>query len=540
MDRYNNYHKHDHISNIWVPDSNSKIIDYAKRALELGEKNVWTTNHGSGGDIFEARDICDANKLNCKFGIEAYIVKDNTEKDARNYHIVFIPKTNTARKKINKISSIANISGFYYKPRFSVGDVLKYLDYDEVYITTACVAGIIRDEDGIKDIFLPLYGKYGRNIFLEVQNHIDENQIHINELAIKLSKKYGLNLIAANDSHYIYPNQSDERIELLRGKGIKYENEDSFVLDYPDIDEFFRRFQKQGVLSDQQILDAINQTLVFDECENIDTNKSIKMPTIYPDKTDDEKIKILKDIVNKKFVDVMNRDGIHGDLRKKYAEECRTEMRVIEETKEVHTADYFLLNNTLFDLAINKYGGILTRTGRGSCGAFLINKVLGLTQIDRLQTSLPLYSERFMSTARLLENHALPDFDANVVDQKPFVEASRELLGYRGCYPMVAYGTMKESEAFRNVCRSAKENYEEFNDVGKNIDKYREDKKWKAYIDEAQRYIGTIISASIHPCAYLLFNGDIEYEIGVLKIGDAICAMITSGEADTWKYLKND
>ena len=60
MDRYNNYHKHDHVSNIWLPDSNSKIIDYANRAIELGEMNVWTTNHGSGGDIFEARSVCDS------------------------------------------------------------------------------------------------------------------------------------------------------------------------------------------------------------------------------------------------------------------------------------------------------------------------------------------------------------------------------------------------------------------------------------------------------------------------------------------------
>lgn len=540
MDRYNNYHKHDHISNIWLPDSNSKIVDYAERAIELDEKNVWTTNHGSGGDIFEARSVCDSKKLNCKFGIEGYIVKNPLEKDNRNYHIVLIPKTNIARKKLNKVNSHANIDGFYYRPRMFLSDILEMFDKNELYITTACVAGIIRDDDGLSDIFYPLYEKFGKNVFVEVQNHDEDNQKNINRRAVKLSKELGISLIAANDSHYIYPHQQGERLELLRGKGIEFGNEETFILDYPDIDTFYNRFVKQGVLTNEEVVSAINQTLVLDECENIDIDKQIKMPTIYPDKTEDEKVEILKKIVNKRFTGVMREDGIDKKEQKKYIAECQREMKVIEETEEVHTADYFLLNEKLFDLAINKYGGILTRTGRGSCGSFILNKILGLTQIDRLQTTLPLYSERFMSTARLLENHALPDFDANVVSQEPFVKASRELLGENGCYPMIAYGTMKESEAFRNVCRSAKDNYDEFNEVGKNIDKYRDNLKWKPRIDEAQKYIGTIISASVHPCAHLLMNDDIQYEVGVLKIGDAICAMITSGEADEWKFLKND
>ena len=541
MDRYNEYHKHDMVSNIWFADSNSKIEDYAKRAIEIGECNVFTTNHGSGGDIFEARDVCDKYGLNCKYGIEGYIVKNPLEKDARNYHIVLIPKTNIARKKLNKANSRANKEGFYYRPRLFLGDLLNNFEPQELYITTACVGGIIKDEDGIRDIFIPLYEKFGKNLFLEVQGHNEDSQKELNRRAIKLSNEFGLYLIAANDSHYIYPEQRIERIELMRGKNVKMpEGEDKFMLDYPTIDEMFARFQVQGILNNKQILSSINQTLVFDECENIDINKEIKMPSIYQDKTEEEKIKILKEIVNEKFKKVMDSEGVSKEDRKVYAEECRKEMKVIEETSAVHTSDYFLLNNRLFDLAINKYGGILTRTGRGSCGSFILNKILGLTQIDRLRTTLPLYSERFMSTARLLENKALPDFDANIVSQEPFVKASKELLGEYGCYPMIAYGTMKDSEAFRNVCRSAGESFEEFNEIGKDIERYRGDKKWGKYIEEAQKYIGTIVSASIHPCAYLLSNDDIEYEIGVLKIGDAICAMITSGEADAWKYLKND
>lgn len=540
MDRYNNYHKHTHVSNIFTPDVNVKIEDYAKRAVELGEKNIFSTEHGSGGDIFEAREVCDKYGLDCKFGMEGYIVPDPLEKDNRNYHIILIPKTNVARKKLNKASSHANRDGYYYKPRLFLSDLTGKFDGDELFITSACMAGLIRDEDAVKQILIPLVEKFGKNVFLEVQNHNEEHQIAINEKAISFAKEHGLDIIAANDSHYIYPEQAKERLEFLKGKGINYGEEDTFILDYPNIDVMYSRFEKQGVLTKPQIIAAINNTLVFDSCENIDINKKIKMPSIYKDKTEEEKIVILKDIVNKKFNKVMEEDGSTSEERKKYAEECRKEMQVIEETSEIHTSDYFLLNDKLFDLAINKYGGILTRTGRGSCGAFILNKILGLTQIDRLRTTLPMYGERFMSTARLLENHALPDFDANVVEQEPFVKASKELLGEDGCFPMLAYGTMGESEALRNVCRSAGEPYDEVNEVSKDIGAYRDDKKWGYYIEESQKYVGTIVSASVHPCAHLLMDCDIEEEVGVVKLGDFLCAMITSSEADSWKYLKND
>lgn len=541
MNKYINYHKHDHVSNIFTPDVNVKPIDYVNRILELGYNTYFTTNHGSGGDIFDSREVCDANNINCKFGIEGYIVPNALEKDSRNYHIILIPRTNTARKKLNLASSHANEEGFYYKPRFFMSDLLNNFNDDDLYITTACVAGLLKDDDSINQIFLPLYEKYGKNIMLEIQNHNADIQKAINEKAIKYHKELGLHLIAANDSHYIYPNQAKERLELLKGKGINYGDEDTFILDYPDYNTFADRFKTQGLLPDKEIVDAIEQTLIFEECENINIDKTIKMPTIYPNLSNEEKIKLLKKEVNDNFKLIMKEDNIDKETRKKYIKECRREMKVIEDTnEEIHTADYFLLNKQVYDLASGKYNGTLTKTGRGSCGSFILNKMLGMTQIDRLHSDLPLYSERFISTARLLENHSLPDYDFNCATQEPFIKATRELLGEHQCYPMLAYGTMKESEAFRNVCRSCGLEFSEFNEVGKNIDQYRNDSTWGKYIDEAQTYINTIISCSVHPCSFLLMNEDIREELGILKIGDVLCAPITSTEADNWKYLKND
>ena len=538
--RYNNYHKHDHVSNIFSPDTNTKQEEYILKALEYGHTSYFTTNHGSFGDIFEARTLCNKYGIKCIAGIEGYIVPDASEKDKRNYHIVVIPKTDETRKKMNYVSSMANINGFYYKPRFFMKDLLA-LDKNDVYITTACVAGLLRDEDSIEKIFKPLFKHFGNNIMLEVQTHLDPVQIEVNKKAIYYSDEYGLSLIAANDSHYIDESGKQERLELLKGKHINYGSEDDFILDYPTAETMIERFKKQNVLSDNQINDAINNTLIFDNCEEIKLDYSIKMPTIYPNLTPNQRVKLLKQEINKRFKVIREQENISDNDFKRYRDGIRYEMKIIEDTNdEVHTADYFLFNEKNVDLAVNKYGGVLTRGGRGSCGSFYINRILGMTQLDRFKINLPLFPDRFASTARLLENRSLPDIDFNVKSQEPFVKASRELLGEHGCYPMYAPGTMQISEAFRNVCRSKGMDFDEFNDVAKNLEAYENDEKWKPIIEEANKYVGTIVSGSVHPCAHILSDKNLLYEYGVTRLGENLCVLITSSEADEYKVLKND
>lgn len=538
--RYNNYHKHDHVSNIFSPDTNTKQEEYILKALEYGHTSYFTTNHGSFGDIFEARTLCNKYGIKCIAGIEGYIVPDASEKDKRNYHIVVIPKTDETRKKMNYVSSMANINGFYYKPRFFMKDLLA-LDKNDVYITTACVAGLLRDEDSIEKIFKPLFKHFGNNVMLEVQTHLDPVQIEINKKAIYFSDEYGLSLIAANDSHYIDESGKQERLELLKGKHINYGSEDDFILDYPTAETMIERFKKQNVLSDDQINDAINNTLIFDNCEEIKLDYSIKMPTIYPNLTPNQRVKLLKQEINKRFKVIRKQENISDNDFKRYRDGIRYEMKIIEDTNdEVHTADYFLFNEKNVDLAVNKYGGVLTRGGRGSCGSFYINRILGMTQLDRFKINLPLFPDRFASTARLLENRSLPDIDFNVKSQEPFVKASRELLGEHGCYPMYAPGTMQISEAFRNVCRSKGMDFNEFNDVAKNLEAYENDEKWRPIIEEANKYVGTIVSGSVHPCAHILSDKNLLYEYGVTRLGENLCVLITSSEADEYKVLKND
>src|SRR5690606_6060751 len=185
-------------------------------------------------------------------------------------------------------------------------------------------------------------------------------------------------------------------------------------------------------------------------------------------------------------------------------------------------------------------------TGRGSAPSFYINKLLGFTEIDRLEAPITLYPTRFMSKSRILETKSLPDIDFNTSDPQPFIEATKEILGKDNCYYMTAYGTMQESEAFRNLCRARGVDYDTTNEIAKNLDKYKNDPEWKDLIEESKKFINVIDSVSPHPCANLLLDKPISEEIGLIRTGDGrkkpyvYCALIDSDTSDQWKYLKND
>ena len=386
--RYNNYHKHSHKSNIFTPDTHIKNINYAKRAIELGHTTLFSTEHGYGGDIFEIVNLANEYNLKPIFGVEGYIVANSYDKDKSNYHIVIIPKNNKARYKLNKITSHANTEGYYYKPRIFLEDLLN-CNKNDFYITIACCGGILKTKDSFTNIFMKLYEHFGDNIYLETQTHLSESQIEINKKAIALSKKLNLKLIHANDSHYIYPSDSVDRLEFLKGKGINYGEEDEYILDYPSYDEIINRYKNQGVLTYEQVEEALESTLIFDDIINIEINKNIKMPNIYPNLSVEDRLNKLKKLIAINFEKTIKEDNITKEEMPKYIKAIKEEMNVIEETKQIHTMDYFLFNEKMVDLAINKYKGTLTTTSRGSAGAYYLNRLLGITQLDRIRGKIP-------------------------------------------------------------------------------------------------------------------------------------------------------
>ena len=529
--RYNNYHKHTMYSNLRTLDCVSKPIDYINRAKELGHTTYFTTEHGYQGNIFEAYTLCQEHGLKCIYGVEAYYVDDINDKSSRAmYHIILVAMTENARREINRIMSVANTNGYYYKPRIDFG-LLTSLPSDEVVVTTACIAGRMF-KDGWEENFLkPVYHHFKNNFYLEVQSHVDDNQAEYNKKLLEAHRKYNVPLIHANDSHYICPEDAKYRDLFLKAKGIVYEEEGGFCLDYPDSDEIYKRYEQQGVLTEEEVTEALRNTLVFDNAEGITIDKEFKIPKI----TEGDSNKVLKKLINEGWA--KERNNVPKERWKEYIEQIKYEYKIIE---DCGMADYFILDHYIVDRAVKKYDAILTKSGRGSAVSFYVNKLLGLTEVDRISAPITLYPTRFMSAERILSSRSLPDIDLNWADVNPVIQASKDLLGEDGIYYMIAYKPLQESSAFRLWCKAHDMHISEYDDVAKNLEAVENTEEWKDLIEGSKKFRGVVESVAPSPCSFLLSNDKISEMVGLLKVGDVTCCCLDGYNCDVYKFLKND
>ena len=533
---YVNYHKHSCYSNIRTPDSAEKIIDYINRAKELGSNIYSTVEHGFQGNIFDVISLCEENNMNYIFGAEMYYVPNYDEnlegkKDKSNNHIIVIAKNNEGFKQINKALSIANTDGYYYKPRINDDILFNLFKPNDVIITTACIAGIGARKD-YKELISKLKDRFGKDLYLEVQSHNHIAQINHNKRMVKLAKEYDIELIHANDSHYIDEEGEKYRDIFLKGKEMFYGDENSFRLDYPSSEEILDRYKTQGVLTKEESLRALNNTLVFKECINVaNIDKKIKLPSVSDNPTQE-----LKNIINKEFRN-KGFDKYPKDKRQILLKAVREEMQTITDTK---MENYFIMDYKICKSAQEDYGGIVTRTGRGSAVSFIINKLLNLTEINRVFAPVPLYPSRFMSTERILSANSLPDIDINVAQQEPFIKATEELVGKENCAWMLSYKPLQEKSAFRLYCKGIGLKVSEYDSVSKDLELYRDDSKWKDIIEKSKKFIGVIESISPSPCSMIVYDKDVSEEIGLIKTTDQICCLLDGINCDKYKYLKND
>ena len=529
---YHNYHKHTCYSNLRTLDCVSKPIDYINRAKELGHTSYFTTEHGWQGNLWEAYSLCEQNGLKCICGAEVYYVDDRHQQDKSNYHLIIICKNKDGMKQLNKILSSANTDGYYYKPRIDL-ELLLTLNPKDVVVTSACVGGRLFKGDEYEDKFLkPILKHFGDSFYLEIQCHTDNYQKEYNIKIKEVAERYGIKMIHANDSHYVYENEAKYRDLFLKAKGITYEGESNFILDYPTEETIKKRYKEQGVFTEQEVVQALKNTLIFDECEDLNLTKDIKLPKVHKDKDSN---KLLKQIINEKWKE--ERKYIPQERYEEYLNAIRYEVDIVEKT---NMADYFILDYEVVKLAKEQYNGVLTRTGRGSAPSFYINKLLGLTDIDRLDSPITLYPTRFMSTARILQTRSLPDIDLNWADTNAPLQATKDILGEDNVYFMVAYKGLQNSSAFRLWCKAIGMDINEYNDIAKELDDYVNDKKWGKIIEDSKVFRGVIESVSPSPCSYLLLDKPISEEVGLIKVGDIICCCLDGYNCDVYKFLKND
>ena len=473
--------------------------------------------------------------------------------------MILAAKTEKGMYDLNFILSEANISGYYYRPRVDM-ELLLSLDPKDVFITTACVAGVFKyGFPEAEKLIQRLHAHFGSSMMLEVQYHDTDKQKEINRFILTLYRKYGIPLIFGADSHYIMPEDGSLRDQRLEANHIRYEDEEGWYLDYPDGDEAVRRFRQQGVLSDAQIMEAMENTNVFLRFEDIIFDRSKKLPTIYPELSQHER--------NQKYLDVVYAEWERYSKDMTDAEKAprlegiRYETDVVTST---NMSDYFLLDYEIVRRA-KETGGIITPTGRGSAVSYFTNMLLGFSSVDRFSIPVEMFPDRFISADRILSG-SLPDIDLNVANEEIFQQAQTEVLGEWHSAPMVAFGTLKRLSAWKMYCRATNVPYELANDIANRLKAYDqavryadEDEKdsillsdyvpdeYKEHISMSEKYLGMVDSIAPHPCAHVLCMQDIRREIGIIRLNSKTgkkkaiyAAFIDGATAEAFGYLKND
>lgn len=596
-----NYHKHTTWSDLVQIDSATSVEDFIRFSDSYGCKCYFSGEHGYQGEWLKMYDICKGtldektrekmkikNPIGFRYSVEAYWVKDKDKifyetytdkkgkeqtrekKDNANCHMIIVARTYNAMRKLNYILSCGHVDGFYYKPRIDL-KLLFELDKDDVYITSACIAGW-KYEDA-EDVWLKIWEHFGDSFFLEYQTNNTKEQKDLNKRIYNMSQKYGIQTIIGLDTHYISQEDCIKRDNLLKRKGLHYPEEDGWYMDFPNGKEVYRRMIEQSVLPPEEILYAMMNTHVFiDGCQDLTYDTGFKIPILdeYKDYDYEKRAEILKSILEDKYE---NEDDEHRT-------EDRKEGILYEfgEVKGSGTVDYFLDNYALVDLAVTKYGGQLTTTSRGSASSYYSSKLLRFTTMDRFEAEVPIYPERFITKDRILSSHQMPDIDFNVSNQEPFVKAARELFGEHGCYPLLAVGTLGEKSGFKlyadikgiepSVANEITSSIDQYNEAIKqaddeedkkdiHIEDYITDKEHLKIFNDSKSYQGIIEQAKVHACGFMLFNGnvreqdvigygDIRYEVGLIRCHSestgksTIVANIEGGLLDSYGYVKDD
>ena len=553
------YHRHSCVSNIVLADSVVTNEDYAKRAAELGHSVLSSCEHGNQGNYRECVLLAEKYGLRWRYVSEAYFVKDRREKDNTNCHIILAAKTAKGIGDLNFVLSEANISSFYYRPRVDM-ELLLSLDPKDVFMTTACIAGVFKyGEEEAEKLILRFARHFRDSFMLEVQYHDTEKQREVNQFLLKLYRRHGIPLIMGTDSHFIYPEDAALRQQRLEANHIRYEDESGWYMDYPSGTEVYRRFQAQDVLSDAQIHEAMENTNVFLTFEDVVFDKSKKLPSIYPTLSQEER--------NQKYLDTVYAEWEKYSAGMTAEEKAPREAGIAYETETICStgvADYFLLNHQIVQRAREK-GGVITATGRGSAVSYFTNMLLGFSSVDRFSIPVEMFPDRFISADRILSG-SLPDIDTNVANEEIFWEAQADVLGEWRSAPMIAYGTLRRLSAWKMYCRANDVPYETANSIAEQLKRFENDlryaeedereaidvhdyvpREYHALIDMSEKYLGVIDSISPHPCAHLLCQNDIRREIGIIRINGkgakkrtVYAAFIDGATAEAFGYLKND
>ena len=438
-------HTHSHYS---LLDGLTKLEDMVDIAKKNGQTAVALTDHGNMYGAIEFYKVARKAGIKPIIGVEAYVTSGSrldkvaVSNGKRYYHLILLAKNLQGYKNLIRLVTIANLEGYYYKPRMDKEILRKY--HEGIVCLSACLGGelsqavLANDMDKADDIVrehLDIFGK--ENYFIEVQSHPHiENDKLVRERLIALARKHDVTIVATQDSHYPCRDDHEAHHTLLaintQGDG----NTGKF--EFPD-DDFSLIDEKTALEYFADIPEAVaNTSKVADLCENYEIELGV---AYFPEFPLPEGI-----TADMKLRELSYEGFAFRDLEqtKPYLDRLEYELSVI---KQKGYAGYFLVVGDLLKFA--RENGILTNI-RGSVAGSLTTYLIGITNVDPLVYKLPF--ERFLNP----ERPSLPDIDMDYADNRrgEMIEYAKRRYGEDRVAQIGTFGTMMAKGSVRDVARA--------------------------------------------------------------------------------------
>jgi len=510
---FTHLHVHSHYS---LLDGLGKIDQLVSRAKELEMNSLAITDHGSMYGIIEFVQAAQGAGIKPIIGMETYLAPNGHEKkrgkiDSNPRHLTLIAQSNQGYKNLMKLSTLAHLEGYYYRPRIDYQLLEKF--GDGLIILSGCLNGDIpraiienRPEDAKKLIEWHLERFGPERFYLEVQDHPNiSDQIRLNQALISYSKKYNVGLVATADSHYIHPEDAhaqDVLICVQTGKTVQDKDrlcmlDEDFSLKSPqDVKRAWREFP-EAIDNTQKIADMCRVDFEF----GVNKLPHYPLPAgVSPD----------QELRKKCLAGLNNRYG--KNLPGNAKERLEYELSVIQKTG---FASYFLIVADFVNEA--KRRGIFVGPGRGSAAGSLVSYLTNITNIDPLHYKL--LFERFLNPDRV----SMPDIDLDFADDRraEVIDYVREKYGSEHVSQIITFGTMAARAAVRDAGRALGFPYAFCDSIAKAIpmftnfeqalqqsaelkDMYNNDPQAKQLIDTAKKLEGVCRHASTHAAAVVI------------------------------------
>ncbi len=357
-------------------------------------------------------------------------------------HITMWATSTQAMHNLFKISSLASIEGYYYKPRFDIELLEKY--GKGLIGTTGCPSGEVNrwlqagDERKALEVAAKMQEILGKeNYFCELMDHGLDIETRTRPALLKIAKELNLPLVATNDLHYTYE-QDFESHEVLLCVGTRTTLSDPNRFRF-DAKDFYLKTPEQMRQLWKDFPEACDNTLLIAErCDVKFSEGANLMPRFSVPNSETEESWLEKEVITglkKRF---------KNQVPQSHQVQADYEIKVIN---QMGFPSYFLVVADLVRYA--KENGIRVGPGRGSAGGSVVAFALGITELDPLKHGL--LFERFLNPERV----SLPDIDIDFDEKRrsDMIKYATDKYGSDHVSQIITYGTIKAKAAIKDSAR---------------------------------------------------------------------------------------